>query len=179
MKSFRSTHEPAITAPLDPGFQPAALGNRNYVSAARAFGTVTPLVLGLERENGLVSRYETVVRTDAGAETLRYVERIVKFLLWARGGWKLHVGGPKAIGESLRRTYSARGARKFDCEMMALAYGKKFQVVLTTPGKVPATKDMQLAAGGHLKGCRIGFDLGASDDEVSAVKDGEASFTEE
>jgi predicted NBD/HSP70 family sugar kinase len=38
---------------------------------------------------------------------------------------------------------------------------------------------MQVAAGGHLKGCRIGFDLGASDYKVSAVVDGEAIFTEE
>jgi predicted NBD/HSP70 family sugar kinase len=38
---------------------------------------------------------------------------------------------------------------------------------------------MQIAVGGHLKGCRIGFDLGASDYKVSAVKDGEAIFTEE
>ena len=38
---------------------------------------------------------------------------------------------------------------------------------------------MQVAAGGHLKGCRIGFDLGASDYKVSAVVDGEAVFTEE
>jgi predicted NBD/HSP70 family sugar kinase len=36
-----------------------------------------------------------------------------------------------------------------------------------------------VAAGGHLKGCRIGFDLGASDHKVSAVVDGEAVFTEE
>ena len=62
---------------------------------------------------------------------------------------------------------------------MALAYGKNFQVVLTTAAKVPKTKEMQIAAGGHLKGCRIGFDLGASDYKVSAVVDGEAIFTEE
>jgi len=36
-----------------------------------------------------------------------------------------------------------------------------------------------VAAGGHLKGCRIGFDLGASDYKVSAVVDGEVVFTEE
>jgi predicted NBD/HSP70 family sugar kinase len=33
--------------------------------------------------------------------------------------------------------------------------------------------------GGHLEGCRIGFDLGASDRKVAAVKDGEAVYTEE
>lgn len=168
-----------IPAPLDPGFLPAALFNRSYVADARASGQAVPLVIGLERECGLVSRFETVVKSAADAETLSYVERIVKFLLWARGGWKLHIGGPKAVGEFIRKTYSARGVRKFDCEMMALAYGKRFQVVVTTVGKVPAIKDMQIAAGGHLKGCRIGFDLGASDYKVSAVVDGEAIFTEE
>ena len=170
---------PKIPAPLDPGFRPAVLWNRAYVAAAKASGDVVPLVIGLERENSLVSRYQTVVKATADADTLRYVERVVKFLLWARGGWKIYVGGPKAVGEFIRQAYSARGARKFDCEMMALAYGKKFQVVVTTAGKIPANKDMQVAAGGHLKGCRIGFDLGASDYKVSAVVDGEAVFTEE
>lgn len=171
--------KPAFTAPLDPGFLPAVLFNRHYVASAQATGKAVPLVIGLERECGLVSRFETVVKPTADAETLLYVERIVKFLLWARGGWKLHLGGPKAIGEAIKKTYSARGARKFDCEMMAISYGKKFEVVLTTANKVPAAKDMQVAAGGHLKGCRIGFDLGASDYKVSAVIDGEAVFTEE
>ncbi len=171
--------KPAITAPLDSEFLPAVLFNRHYVETATASGKAVPLVIGLERECGLVSRFETVVMPSADAETLRYVERIVKFLLWARGGWKLYLGGPKVIGEAIRKTYSARGARKFDCKMMEISYGKKFEVVLTTPSKVPAAKDMQVAAGGHLKGCRIGFDLGASDYKVSAVIDGEPVFTEE
>jgi len=166
-------------APLDPQFQPAVLFNRNYLAAAKKSGRAVPLVIGLERENRLVSRYETVVLPEADAATLIYVERLVKFLLWARGGWKLHIGGPKAIGEAIRKQYSPRGTRKFDCDMMTLAYGNKFQVVLTTAEKVPAAKEMQTAAGGHLKGCRIGFDLGASDYKVSAVIDGEAIFTEE
>jgi predicted NBD/HSP70 family sugar kinase len=166
----------AIPAPLDPGFLPAALFNRTYLEDLCA---PVPLVLGLERESGLISRFETLISPTADPDTLLYVERLVKFLLWSRGGWKLHFGGPKAIGEFIRRTYSSRGARKFDCEMMALAYGRKFEVSLSEPVKVPAAKDMQVPAGGHLKGCRIGFDLGASDYKVSAVIDGEAVFTEE
>jgi len=169
----------AIKAPLDRGFQPAVLFNRHYVESARASGQAVSLVLGLERENGLMSRHETVVRQGCDAETLHYVERIVKFLMWARGGWKLHFGGPKIIGDFIRKTYSARGARRFDCEMAALAYGRKFEVVPTSPEKVPAARDTQIASGGHLKGCRIGFDLGASDYKVSAVIDGEVVFTEE
>lgn len=166
-------------APLDPGFQPAVLFNRNYVAAAKQSGRAVPLVIGLERENQLVSRYETIVLPDADAATLLYVERLVKFLLWARGGWKLYVGGPKAIGAAIRKQYSPRGARRFDCAMMTAAYAQPFQVVVTTAESVPCASEMKTAAGGHLKGCRIGFDLGASDYKVSAVMDGEAIFTEE
>ena len=170
---------PQFVAPLDPDFQPAVLVNREYVAAAKKSGHAVPLVIGLERERGLIARWETVVRADADAETLRYVERNVKMLLWAVGGWKVYVGGPKAVGEYIRKTYSPRGARKFDCDLMGTAYGKKFQVLVTAPAKVPAAREMQVPAGGHLKGCRIGFDLGASDYKVSAVIDGEAVFTEE
>lgn len=168
-----------ISAPLDPGFKPAILFNREYLSALCASGKGVPLILGLERENGLISRFETQVSPTADPTTLFYVERLVKFLIWSRGGWKLHFGGPKSIGEAIKKTYSSRGARKFDCKMMALAYGKNFEVHLTTAAKVPAAKDMEVPAGGHLAGCRIGFDLGASDYKVSAVIDGEAVFTAE
>jgi predicted NBD/HSP70 family sugar kinase len=169
----------SFPAPLDPEFQPAVLFNRTYVAAAEKSGRTVPLVLGLERENKLVSRYETVVLPEADPATLRYAERLVKFLLWARGGWKLYVGGPEKIGEFIRQQYSPRGLRKFDCDMMTAAYGKKFQVVTTPAEKVPAAMEMQMAAGGHLKGCRIGFDLGASDYKFSAVIDGKAVFTDE
>jgi predicted NBD/HSP70 family sugar kinase len=173
------TNQPAIKAPLDPGFLPPVLFNRNYRRAVQASGKGLPLVLGLERENGLVSRYETLLLPSSDTSTLRYVERLVKFLLWSRGGWKLHFGGPASIGEAIRKTYSPRGARKFDCKMMELAYGRPFEVSVTNADLVPAAKNMEIPAGGHLKGCRIGFDLGASDYKVSAVIDGQAVFTEE
>jgi predicted NBD/HSP70 family sugar kinase len=63
--------------------------------------------------------------------------------------------------------------------MMEAAYGRNFQVVVTTAEKVPAARETQIAAGGHFKGCRIGFDLGASDYKVSAVVNGTAVFTQE
>ena len=171
--------KPNIIAPLDPGFVPAVLFNRAYREKVAASGKGVALVIGLCREGGQVARYETEVLPVADPETLRYVERLVKFMIWSRGGWKLYVGGPKAIGEAIKKTYSLRGARKFDCQMMAKAYGKKFEVVVTTAARVPAEKTTVEAAGGHLKGCRIGFDLGASDYKVSAVINGEAVFTEE
>ena len=168
-----------LHAPLDPQFTPVASYHHHYVAATQASGLAEPLVLGLERDNGQFSRHETVVMPETDPFTLRYVERLVKFLLWARGGWKLYLGGPKAIGDHLAKIYSPRGARKFDCRMMTAAYGRKFEVVVTTADRVPAAKETRTAAGGHLRGCRMGFDLGASDYKVSAVIHGEVVFTEE
>ena len=60
---------------------------------------------------------------NADAATLQYVERTAKFLLWARGGWKLFIGGPKVIGEFTRKTCAPTGARKSDCDLMDTACG--------------------------------------------------------
>jgi predicted NBD/HSP70 family sugar kinase len=164
---------------LDPGFQPAILASQAYETSVKASGKGVPVVLGLERESGLVSRYETRVNPGTDAQTLQYIERIVKFLLWARGGWKLHFGGPKALGEQIRQCYSKTGARAFDADLMTRVYERPFEVVVTTPEAVPAEKEMTATLGGHLDGCRIGFDLGASDYKVSAVKEGEVVYSDE
>ncbi len=166
-------------APLDPDFQPASLFNRNYLAATRQSGQTVPLVIGLERDGGFISRYETMVKAEPDADTLRYVERLVKNLLWIRGGWKIYFGGPPEIGQYIRQHYSLHGARKFDVELMGRVYERPFEVALMSAESVPAEKEMNIALGGHLDGCRIGFDLGASDYKVAAVKDGEVIYSDE
>ena len=71
------------------------------MASAKSARNTVPLVVGLERENGLLARCETIVRPDADRETLLYVERLVKFMVWAYGGWKIYLGGPAPIGEYL------------------------------------------------------------------------------
>ena len=111
LKDMNISAQPAVAAPLDRAFKPAVSFNRCYRAAVQASGKGVPLVLGLERENGLISRFETVVSAQSEAATVLYVERIVKFLLWARGGWKLHFGGPKADGRiHPQNLFVARGA---------------------------------------------------------------------
>ncbi|HAO79330.1 MAG TPA: transcriptional regulator [Verrucomicrobia subdivision 3 bacterium] len=170
---------PKIIAPLDPDFQPASLFNRYYLAAAKKSGQAVPLVIGLEREGGFISRYETVVKSEADPDTLRYVERLVKNLLWVRGGWKIYFGGPQQTGEYIRRCYSADGERKFDVELMSRVYERPFEVVVMEAKSVPVEKEMNIALGGHLDGCRIGFDLGASDYKVAAVRNGEVVYSDE
>lgn len=171
--------KPRVSAPLDPDFQPAVLFHRAYVAAAKASGNAVPLVIGLEREGGLLSRFETIVDPNAPEQTLRHAERIVKFLLWARGGWKIHFGGPKSFGERIAHIYSPEGERAFDVDLMSRVYEQPFEVAVMDADAVPEETEMSALLGGHLDGCRIGFDLGASDYKISAVKDGEVVYTDE
>ncbi len=173
---------PTTPPPLDPGFRPPVLANRAFVAEAVAAGAV-PLVLGLERPDGAVSRFETVVFPEGHPRfpaNLPYVERLFKFLLWQRGGCRTYVGGPAALADHLRAVYAPGGARAFDWQFMGEdVYGQPFEVLACTPTEVPPARELGQPLGRHLDGCRIGFDLGASDRKVSAVIDGEAVFSEE
>ena len=87
---------PRIAPPFDPGFRPMILAYRAYRAAARPEDEV-PVRVAIERENGLVSTFATRVSSDPSLApaTAFLVERIVKFLLWSRGGWKISFDGPR------------------------------------------------------------------------------------
>jgi len=174
---------PRFLPPLDCCFLPAVLVNRAFREEVRATQAGVPLVLGLERPDGSVSRLETQVfpETHPGAENnLAYAERLFKFLLWQRGGFQAYVGGPRAVGEAIRRIYAAGGAREFDSHFMAQdVYERTFAVVVCEPDQVPAEQERSQPLGRHLDGYRIGFDLGASDRKVAAVVNGQTVFSEE
>src|SRR5579864_7559308 len=172
---------PAIIPPLDPSFLPASLFIREYRKLVSAHGGV-PLRLALERADGSISEFRTSVVPPAAGHvqaTLLLIERTVKFLLWQRGGWKLYVGGPAEVGKHIKSVYSPTGARKFDFAFMSSVYEHPFAVVVTSADAVPPSKEVTMPLGRHLDGCRVGFDLGASDRKASAVIDGEAVYSEE
>ena len=173
--------ETKLKPPLDESFRPAVLANRIFRRQVEAVGV--RLVIGLERSGGEVSRFETLVYPEGHPDfeaNLPYVERIVKFLLWQRGGHTVYIGGPKAIADHIRNVYSASGARQFDSHFMGrLVYEREFSVVSSPVDEVPASRETGKLLGRNLNGCRIGFDLGASDRKVSAVMDGNAIYSEE
>jgi predicted NBD/HSP70 family sugar kinase len=105
---------------------------------------------------------------------------LLKFLIWQRGGYKAYIGGPRSIGNYLRKCYSPTGERQFDYHFMGeQVYEKTFTVVPCDVSEVPPAKENGKLLGRHLDGCRIGFDLGASDRKVSAVVDGKVVYSEE
>ncbi len=175
--------KPDFVPPLDPDFRPAVLANRAYRQAAVDAGAAAPLVIALERSDGAVSRFETIALAadhPQAAANLPYAERLVKFLLWARGGWKVSIDGPAGVAEHIRRVYAPDGPRRFDYHFMGeQVYQQPFTVVACAAGEAPAAREAGQALGRHLDGCRIGFDLGASDLKVSAVVDGEPIWSDE
>ena len=174
--------KPKLLPPLDHEFRPAALANRDFLNAVKASGKCEPLTIALERSDGLISTYNTLVYRDGSGheeESCFYAERVVKTLLWIRGGWKVIVGGPEYVGEYIRTAYKPGGLREFDAAFMSRVYEKPFEVIVTETDKVPVSKEGAMPVGRHLDGCRIGFDAGGSDIKVSAVVDGSAVYSEE
>jgi len=173
--------EPKIKPPLDDGFRPAVLANQNFRRTAELVGVRA--VIGLERDGGEVSCFETVVYPEGHPDfesNYFYIERIVKFLLWQRGGHTIYIGGPRQIGEFIRQAYSPDGSQKFDYQFMGTqVYEKQFSVVVFAAENVPASRETGKLLGRNLSGYRIGFDLGASDRKVSAVVDGTPIYSEE
>jgi predicted NBD/HSP70 family sugar kinase len=173
---------PRIQAPLDPGFIPAILANRNYQAAVAKSVQKTRIAIAIERENGLVTRNDLDILapgSEYDADTLRVIERHIKFLLWAKGGWKIYLNGPEPFCQELQKQYAPGGKRAFDANLMTRVYEQPFTVAIVDLAQIPETKETSSSMGGHLDGCRIGFDLGASDYKISAVIDGEAVFSAE
>jgi len=173
--------KPACPPPLDEDFRPAVLADRVFRKLADKNGI--PLVIGLERASGEFSRYEVKVLPESHPQAKsnpHYVERLVKFLLWQRGAYKVYIGGSGPVGEFIRDAYAADGRQKFDHHFMGRqVYEQPFEVVVCTVDDVPAARETGQRLGRHLEGCRIGFDLGASDRKVSAVVDGKVVYSEE
>ena len=175
--------KPRALPPLDPGFRPAILANRTFQDAVRKAGGGVPLILGLERGDGSMSRFATAVLPEGHEKAeanFFYAERLLKFLIWQRGACKVYAGGPRSVGDYLGQCYRPGGLRDFDYHFMGEnVYEKTFSVAPCAPEEVPPEAETTQPLGRHLEGCRIGFDLGASDRKVSAVVDGEAIFSEE
>ena len=112
-------------------------------------------------------------------ENYRIIERLVKSALWIAGGYKIYVCAPEYVYTMLKNDYSPCGKRKFDYDFMSGVYEKPFEVIRVSESDLPAEKKCSLDIGGHLDGCRIGFDAGGSDRKVSAVIDGKVVYSEE
>jgi len=172
--------EPKFIPPVEGEFLPASIWIREYLKIAKNSKRV-PLKIGILRTDGSLSVYETEIVDASEFEEINlfFVERIVKFLLWQRGGYKILLAGSKKIGESLKKIYSPKGERAFDINLMSKVYERNFEVEILEMDDFPEPKEISFPVDKDFKGYRIGFDLGASDRKVSAVSNGKPVYTEE
>src|SRR5687767_2740942 len=109
---------PAVRPPLDPGFRPMYLALRGHGKAAATTGAI--LTLALERNAGAVSRFSMPIFPDQHPrhrESVLLAERVLKLLLWQRGGHRVSVAGSASIAAHLADCYGPGGARAFDAEI--------------------------------------------------------------
>ena len=171
------------TPVLDPGFVPAVLWNRAYRLCVESHADAKPLGIALERGDGTRSVFKTRVLPHSGSNRAlnrKYVERLLKFLLWQRGGYRVTLGGATELAATLREIYSPAGERAFDCEFMGeKVYGRPMIVESCAYDALPQPRESSIPLGRNLDGCRIGFDLGGSDRKCAALIDGKVVFSEE
>ncbi len=172
---------PRLTPVLDPHFRPAVLATRAYRALVAGTPGAVPVGLALEQADGSVFRVDLEVLPEThpqAAANLVHLERFVKFLLWSRGGWRIHLQGPVALADGLRAHYRDTATGRFDSQLVGeQMFDHALEVVHTD--SLPAERSETRPLGRHLEGCRIGFDLGGSDRKVAAVVDGKVVFSEE
>ena len=175
--------EPKHRPVLDPDFVPAELWNRAYEEWAEIDPRRTPVVVGVTRPDGTIFRHEIRVLPHEGKNiplNLKYVERIIKLMLWMKGGSGIIIAGHPELAKAVSGLYMPGGARSFDCDIVGRRiFLEPMTVTSCSLDVVPEEKITAIPLGGHLDGCRIGFDLGGSDRKCAAVVDGEVVHSEE
>ena len=169
---------------LDPGFIPLGPWMEAYLKNADK-----PIAIAVERDKGKITvRRACIYGTpEMAAADYRFVERYVKFLLWSIGGFRVYILGASEIAQKLKAAFvyfenggGENGERWFDVQFMSDVFENGFEVVdCRSEAEFPGENDASVSVGGHMEGCRIGFDAGGSDRKVSAVIDGVTVYSEE
>ncbi len=167
---------------LDKHFRPFVEELARFSQGVRESGCARPAKIAVSGgENVYVYSLDIFAEgTGHDAENHVIVERLAKTLLWLVGGNKLYLYATPALLARLREEYAPTGVRHKDNEMMAQVYESEFEIIeCAREADVPAATHRNLQLGGHLDGCRIGFDAGGSDRKVSALIDGVTVYSEE
>ena len=170
---------PRIQPVLDTQFRPAILANRAFQAEAKKGGI--PVGIALEQSNGIIFHFH-IKLLPAGhpgaAGNFLFLERTVKFLLWSRGGYRIHITGDDRLAARLSAYYRDTATGRFDSSLVGeRMFDHPIEVVAVH--ELPPERTVETSLGRHLDGCRIGFDLGGSDRKVAAMIEGKVVFSEE
>ena len=164
----------------DKSFYPLSVKLKEFKSEVEKSDN-KPLKICVERNDGYNYIYELQIfsSNEKREENYNVSERIIKSILWVVGGYKIYIFGDDYIAERIKADYTLSGKRAFDVDFMQTVYETEFKVISVTEDEFPKANNCSVKIGGHLDGCRIGFDAGGSDRKVSAVIDGKVVYSEE
>ena len=166
---------------LDPAFKPAITELRAFNERVAQSKEKQHLIVAVERAGGYIYRREFDILPDGvdDAANTFITERLIKSILWVIGGYKIYIAGSHVVYSNIKDYYRIGGLREFDYEFWSTTFETEVQVIECDEDTVPEEVVSSEAAGGHLDGRRIGFDVGGSDLKVSAVVDGKVISSEE
>jgi len=182
MKPFRFNQKPKKILELDPNYIPIILGNMEYEKAVNNSLNPRLILIAIERDNQQIARLECQIfakEYEQDEANFLYVERLIKTILWIKGGYRIYFSGNIELGKKIQKAYSKGGFREFDQVFMERVYEHEFEVLLVSENQIPKANETSKSIGRNLDGYRIGFDAGGSDRKVSAVVNGTAIFSEE
>ena len=106
---------------LDPDFIPLMRFNRAFLASAKK-----PVGIAVERADGQMASCRTFIHGTPEMEAADhyYIERLVKTILWMKGGFKIYVSGDEGVCEYLKSVYCAGGQQEFDWDYMASEIGR-------------------------------------------------------
>ena len=179
---FKFSESPKILPPLDHHFKPAILAHQGFLNAVKKSKNPEDVIIAVKRENGLISTFKTQIFHESErleSSNIYFLERLIKSLLWIKGGYEISFSGPRYLGDFIKSAYHTTGMRAFDEAFMRRVYEQPFKVNLVSYENAPLANEKSKPLGRNLKGYRIGFDAGGSDRKVSAVVDGIPIYSEE
>lgn len=164
----------------DKTFNPISIVLRDFKNSVEKEENKS-LKICIERNNAYNYVYELKIFASDDKKEQNYdmVERIIKSILWVVGGYKIYIYGDEYIYQRIKEDYTLTGKRAFDVDFMQTVYEQPFEVIKAEEYSFPKPNNCNVKIGGHLDGCRIGFDAGGSDRKVSAVIDGKVVYSEE
>jgi len=165
---------------IDKNFKPIVIEYRKFEEEVK--GNSNQIIIAIKRNDDYTYYKKMNVYKDGinDKKNIKFVERMVKSILWVVGGYEIYIYGSTVIANALKDIYKDGGERDFDYHFMANVYNKEFKVIdVKSINELPKEKNASLPIGGFLNGKRIGFDAGGSDRKVSAVVDGNSIYSEE
>ena len=108
MNRFGIEVTPKHSPKLDPDYTPLYLFNQAFLKEAKK-----PLGIAVERASGQMAVTRTFIHgtPDKRDADLYYVDRLVKSLLWVKGGFKVYICGDEDVYQTIKAAYAPGGSR--------------------------------------------------------------------